>query len=45
METNTDFYRIKKVKHKDAMYYYLYKEWYDADEKRRGLSLLVVVTR
>ena len=34
------FYRIKKIRYKDATYYYLYKEWYDADEKKKRSRLI-----
>jgi len=30
--TNMVFYRVKKVKYKDRIYY-LYKEWYDPREE------------
>jgi hypothetical protein len=35
------FYRIKKIKYNDRIYYYLYKEWYDSDAKKKHLKLIV----
>ncbi len=40
MKTNTAFYRIKKIRYKDAVYYYLIKEWYDAEAKRKWSKLI-----
>jgi len=34
------FYRIRKIKYKDTVYYYLYKEWCDPDAKKRRSKLI-----
>ena len=34
------FYRIKKIRYKDTVYYYLYREWYDAEEKKKRSRLI-----
>jgi len=34
------FYRVKKVRYKDATYYYLYKEWYDPEAKKKRSKLI-----
>ncbi len=34
------FYRIKKIKYNDRIYYYLYKEWYDPEAKKRRSKLI-----
>jgi intergrase/recombinase len=34
------FYRIKRQKYKDKIYYYLYKEWYDSDAKKKHSKLI-----
>jgi intergrase/recombinase len=34
------FYRIKRQKYKDKIYYYLYKEWYDSDAKKKRSKLI-----
>jgi hypothetical protein len=34
------FYRIKKVRYRDTVYYYLYKEWYDPESKKKRSKLI-----
>jgi len=34
------FYRIKKIKYKDTVYYYLYREWYDPESKKKRSRLI-----
>jgi hypothetical protein len=34
------FYRIKRQRCKDKVYYYLYKEWYDSELKKRRSKLI-----
>jgi hypothetical protein len=34
------FYRIKKIKYNDRIYYYLYKEWYDPEAKKKRSKLI-----
>jgi len=34
------FYRVKRVRYKGTIYYYLYKEWYDPETKRRRSKLI-----
>ena len=34
------FYRIKRQRYKDKVYYYLYKEWYDAETGRKRSKLI-----
>jgi hypothetical protein len=34
------FYRIKKIRYKDTVYYYLYKEWYDPDARKKRSKLI-----
>ena len=34
------FYRVKRVRYKDTVYYYLYREWYDPETKRRRSKLI-----
>ena len=43
MKTNTAFYHIKKIRYKDTVYYYLYKEWYDPDARKKRSKLSVAV--
>ena len=40
MKTNTNFYRVKKVRYKNSIYYHLVKEWYDLDAKRKRSKLI-----
>ncbi|MEM4003930.1 MAG: hypothetical protein QW836_10115, partial [Ignisphaera sp.] len=37
---NMAFYRVKKQRYKDRIYYYLYREWYDAQEGKRKSRLI-----
>jgi intergrase/recombinase len=34
------FYRIKRQKYKDMVYYYLYKEWYDPETRKKHSKLI-----
>jgi len=34
------FYRIKRQRYKDKVYYYLYKEWYDPETKKKHSKLI-----
>jgi len=34
------FYRIKRQKYKDKIYYYLYKEWYDPETRKKHSKLI-----
>ena len=34
------FYRIKRQRYNDRIYYYLYKEWYDPETKRKRSKLI-----
>ena len=36
MELISPFYRIKRRRCKDKAYYFLYKEWYDPEAKKRS---------
>ena len=39
-EPLSPFYRIKRQRYRDRTYYYLYKEWYNADAKRKRSKLI-----
>ena len=36
----TPFYRIKRQRYNDRIYYYLYKEWYDPEAKKKRSKLI-----
>jgi len=40
VEQSLAFYRIRKIKYKETIYYYLYKEWYDPDAKKKRSKLI-----